>query len=163
MPVSSSVKAPSSVEASKNKKVLFNLNEMRSKGFEYGVEEGVNITYDTTLTASGSKVKDDIMKILEHERPLSPHKYLIKILHITASPETIQQRIRSRHQTMIYGLNSYIRALNPSIKIIERFIEENQKGFDTLKTYFKSPSYKSSNNSTAYTSSDFEFIEIDNN
>ena len=141
---------------------LFNLNEMRSKGFEYGVKEGVNIVYDMTLTASGSKVKDDIMKILEHYRPLSSQKYLIKILLIKASPETIQQRIRSRHQTMIYGLNSYIRAINPNLKTIEKFIEENQKGFNTLKTYFTSPTYKSSNNSTAYTSDDFEFIEIEN-
>jgi hypothetical protein len=150
-------------EVSKNKQdILFNLNEMRSKGFEYGVKEGVNIVYDMTLTASGSKVKDDIIKTLEQYRPLSSQKYLIKILLIKASPETIQQRIRSRHQTMIYGLNSYIRAINPNLKTIEKFIEENQKGFNTLKTYFTSPDYKSSNNSTAYTSKDFEFIEIDN-
>jgi hypothetical protein len=150
-------------EPSKNKQdILFNLNEMRSKGFEYGVKEGVNIVYDMTLTASGSKVKDDIIKTLEQYRPLSSQKYLIKILLIKASPETIQQRIRSRHQTMIYGLNSYIRAINPNLKTIEKFIEENQKGFNTLKTYFTSPDYKSSNNSTAYTSKDFEFIEIDN-
>lgn len=153
----------SKAKASKNEPALFNLNEMRSKGFEYGVQESVNIAYDMTLTASGSKVKDDIMKVLEHYRPFSPHKYLIKILLISASPETIQQRIRSRHQIMLYGLNSYIRALNPAIKTIEKFIEENKKGFDTLKKYFKTDSYKSSNNAAAYTSDDFEFIEIDNN
>ncbi len=41
--------------------------------------------------------------------------------------------------------------------------KKNKKGFDTLKKYFKTDSYKSSNNATAYTSDDFEFIEIDNN
>jgi hypothetical protein len=155
-------KKVSKAKVSKNEPALFNLNEMRSKGFEYGVQEGLNIAYDMTLTASGSKVKDDIMQILEHHRQ-SSHKYLIKVLLISASPETIQQRIRLRHQTMIYGLNSYIRALNPAIKTIEKFIEDNKKGFDALQTYFKSPAYKSSNNSTAYTAEDFEFIEIDNN
>jgi len=155
-------KKVSKAKASKNEPALFNLNEMRSKGFEYGVQEGLNISYDMTLTATGSKVKDDIMKILEHHRH-SSHKYRIKILLISASPETIQQRIRSRHQTMIYGLNSYIRALNPAIKTIEKFIEDNQKGFETLEAYFKTDAYQSGNNSTAYTSEDFEFISIDNN
>ena len=156
-------KKVSKAKVSKNEPSLFNLNEMRSKGFEYGVQEGLNIAYDMTFTASGSKVKDDIMKILEHHRHSSPHKYRIKILLISASPETIQQRIRSRHQSMIYGLNSYIRALNPAIKTIEKFIEDNQKGFEALETYFKTDSYKSSNNAAAYTSEDFEFIPIDNN
>ena len=71
------------LKALKNKKTaqsvprsgLKSLNELRRGGLLYGVMNGLNIIYDTTLTSTTNIIKRDIMPVLEI------NKEVIKYLH----------------------------------------------------------------------------------
>jgi hypothetical protein len=136
---------------------LKSLNELREDGLKYAVMNGLNIIYDTTLTKTKDKIKENIMPILELNRNI---KYNIIVILITASIQNIQKRIEGRHNKMLTENNSYIRAISP--QLIEMFIKDNKEGFDKASTYFKSNKYKINKSNTFYTKSDFTFIEIEN-
>lgn len=45
--------------------ILKNLNELRADRLKYAVMNGLNIIYDTTLTKTKDKLKEDIIPFLE--------------------------------------------------------------------------------------------------
>jgi hypothetical protein len=136
---------------------LKHLNDMRKEGLIYGVMNGLNIIYDTTLTKSKDKIKLDIMPILEMNKNT---KYNIIVILVTAKVKNIQNRIKGRHNKMLLENDPYIRAINPNLT--EMFVKDNKDGFDNAKNYFKSKKYEMENPSTVYSTNDFKFIEIDN-
>lgn len=142
---------------SKNTAGPFCLNDMLKNGLEYGIENGLNVIYDTTLNQKKNKIKDDIMPVLERHKD---HKYLIKVILVTAEEDVIKERIRGRHKEMLSENVPYIRAINP--KLTKGFIEDNKIGFDKAEAYFKTSNYKNTTSNTPYSSADFEFIEVEN-
>ena len=133
------------------------LNDMLKVGLEYGIENGLNVIYDTTLNQKKNKIKDDIMPILERHKD---HKYAVKVILVTPEEDVIKERIRCRHKEMLSENVPYIRAINP--KLTKGFIEDNKIGFDKAETYFKTANYKNTIANTPYSSADFEFIEVEN-
>lgn len=127
---------------------LKSLMELREEGFKHGVMNHVNIIYDTTLSISKDKIRTDIMPIIE----MSPVKYKIIVILVTADEDIIKNRIEKRQRNMIS--KQYIRSVNP--KAITKLISQNEEAFEKSKKYFKS------NNMGIYTPDDFEFIKIDN-
>jgi GTPase SAR1 family protein len=136
---------------------LKHLNDMRKEGLIYGVMNGLNIIYDTTLTKSKDKIKLDIMPILEMNKNV---KYKITVILVTANVKNIQNRIKGRHNKMLSENDPYIRAINPNLT--EMFIKDNKEGFDNAKKYFKSEAYQTEIPLTNYKQNDFKFIEIEN-
>ena len=136
---------------------LKHLNDLRKDGLIYGVMNGLNIIYDTTLTKTKDKIKLDIMPILEMNKDI---KYKIVVILVTAKEANIQNRIKGRHTKMLAENDPYIRAINP--RLTKMFIEDNKKGFDVAREYFKSNSYSSTVFSSFYTKDDFNFIEVEN-
>ncbi len=136
---------------------LKSLRDMRLEGLLYGVMNGLNIIYDTTLRASKNIIKDDIMPILEMNKEV---KYKITIILVTAKIENIENRIKGRHNKMLSEVDPYIRAINPNLTSV--FVKDNKDGFDIAKKYFKSNTYESDVSSTIYTKNDFNFIEVEN-
>jgi hypothetical protein len=136
---------------------LKHLNDLRKEGLIYGVMNGLNIIYDTTLTKSKDKIKLDIMPILEMNKQI---KYKITVILVKAEVKNIQNRIKGRHNKMLAENDPYIRAINP--KLTEMFVKDNKEGFDIAKKYFKSNVYYSDHPSTFYEPSDFKFIEVEN-
>ncbi len=134
-----------------NDNTLDSLRDMRLKGLEYGVNNGFNILYDTTLRESKNIIKDDIMTIVEKNKDI---KYKIIVILVTASASNVKQRIRDRHTAMLLEEDPYIRAVSPLAT--EVLIKDNKKGFDIAKSYFKTY------NSKYYSKNDFTFIEIEN-
>jgi Cdc6-like AAA superfamily ATPase len=136
---------------------LKHLNDLRKEGLIYGVMNGLNIIYDTTLTKSKDKIKQDIMPILEMNKEV---KYKITVILVTADVKNIQNRIKGRHNKMLAENDPYIRAINP--RLTEMFVKDNKDGFDIAKDYFKSNAYESEKPSTPYKPNDFKFIEVEN-
>jgi hypothetical protein len=136
---------------------LKHLNDMRKEGLIYGVMNGLNIIYDTTLTGSKDKIKLDIMPILEMNKEI---KYKIIVILVTAEVKNIQNRIKARHNKMLEESDSYIRAINPNLTGM--FVKDNKEGFDNAKKYFKSKSYELEKPDTNYEANDFKFIEVEN-
>ena len=134
---------------------LKHLNDMRKEGLIYGVMNGFNIIYDTTLTKTKDKIKNDIMPILEMNKEV---KYNIIVILVTADVKNIQNRIRGRHNKMLAEEDPYIRAINPNLTSM--FVKDNKEGFKIAKDYFKSNTYKSQVSSTLYTPDNFKFIEV---
>lgn len=134
-----------------------NLNDLRRDGLIYGVKNGLNIIYDTTLRVSKNIIKDDIMPILEMNKNV---KYKLIIILVTAPAEIIKTRIKGRHIQMLAENDSYIRAINS--RLTNMFIQDNKKGFDIAKAYFKSNLYFKDASFTFYTEDDFKFIEVEN-
>lgn len=153
------------LKALKNKKTaqsvprsgLKSLNELRRGGLIYGVMNGLNIIYDTTLTSTTNIIKRDIMPVLEINKEV---KYKITVILVTANIENIQNRIKGRHNKMLLEADPYIRAINPNLTFI--FVKDNKEGFDIAEEYFKSNTYESEIPSTIYTKNDFNFIEVEN-
>jgi predicted kinase len=142
-------------------KKLICLNDMLKKGLEYGIQNGLNIIYDTTLKQNKdnkNKIQLDIMPMLERAKE---HKYTIKIILVTATEKEIQGRIKGRHSEMLKEKIPFIRAINPTLTKI--YIIDNKVGFNETKKYFKNFSnYTKKNPETRYSSEDFEFIEVEN-
>jgi dephospho-CoA kinase len=134
-----------------NTNTLDSLRDMRLKGLEYGVNNGFNILYDTTLRELKNIIKDDIMTIVEKNKDI---KYKIVVILVTAPASNVRQRIKGRHTAMLLEEYPYIRAVSPLA--IEVLIKDNKKGFDIAKSYFKTY------NSKQYSKNDFTFIEIEN-
>ena len=133
------------------------LNDMRKEGLIYGVMNGLNIIYDTTLTKNKDKIKLDIMPILEMNKEV---KYKITVILVTAEVKNIKNRIKGRHNKMLAEADPYIRAINPNLT--EMFVKDNKEGFKLAKDYFESNTYKSEIPSTVYNSDDFKFIQVEN-
>jgi GTPase SAR1 family protein len=136
---------------------LKHLNDLRREGLIYGVMNGLNIIYDTTLQKTKDIIKLNIMPVLEMNREV---KYKITVILVTAEVKNIQNRIRGRHNKMLAENSPYIRAINP--KLTEMFVKENKYGFDNSLKYFKSNDYQKENPLTFYKSTDFDFIEVEN-
>jgi len=137
---------------------LKSLNKLREEGLIYGIQNGLNILYDTTLVKTRDKVKNDIMPILETYR--NEVKYKIVFILVTADVDDIKKRLKTRHEQMIAEEEPYIRAVNP--KLIKKFAEENKEAFDKARTYYETGSYEKELANTIYTSDDFLFKEIYN-
>jgi GTPase SAR1 family protein len=136
---------------------LKHLNDLRREGLIYGVMNGLNIIYDTTLQKTKDIIKLNIMPVLEMNREV---KYKITVILVTAEVKNIQNRIRGRHNKMLAENNPYIRAINP--KLTEMFVKENKYGFDNSLKYFKSNDYQKENPLTYYKPIDFDFMEVEN-
>lgn len=135
---------------------LKNINELRKEGLIYGVMNGLNIIYDTTLRPNKNIIKDDIISVLEMNKEV---KYKIIVILVTSNVSNIKNRIKERHNKMLSENDPYIRAINPNLT--ELFVNQNKEGFNIAKKYFTSEIYKSEKMSR-YTKDDFKFIEIDN-
>jgi adenylate kinase len=133
------------------------LNKLREEGFKYAVDNGLNIIYDTTLTAKKDKIEKDLMPFLEENKPI---QYKIIVILVTAPVKNIQNRIKGRHAAMLSEEEPYIRAIDPTKT--EYFVEDNKKGFDIAKEYFEANKYKEAYPDSPYTLDDFEFIEVEN-
>ncbi len=136
---------------------LKHLNDLRRDGFIYGVMNGLNIIYDTTLQKAKDIIKLNIMPVLEMNREV---KYKITVILVTAEVKNIQNRIRGRHNKMLAEADPYIRAINPELTAM--FVDQNKAGFDNALKYFKSDAYKSEVPSTIYNPADFNFMEVEN-
>lgn len=104
----------------------------------YAIMQSYNILYDTTLNGTTDKV-DPIMTIIHEKnkelRAAGKQPYSVRMIHVTASAERIQERLRQRHHKMI--TKGYLRAIYPgSTKLLQKFIDNNHKGFEaTQKKY----------------------------
>jgi dephospho-CoA kinase len=136
---------------------LMCLNRLRREGLVYAVANGLNILYDTTLTGSSDKIKNDIMPVLELNKDV---KYKIIVILVKAPGEIIKKRLDKRHREMLAEENPYIRAVSPHL--IKMFVEDNRKGFDIAKHYFSRGSYEAEVEDTLYSAKDFSFKEIYN-
>jgi dephospho-CoA kinase len=136
---------------------LMCLNRLRREGLVYAVANGLNILYDTTLTGSNDKIKNDIMPVLELNKDV---KYKIVVILVKAPGEIIKKRLDKRHREMLEEENPYIRAVSPHL--IKMFVEDNRKGFDNAKHYFTRGSYEAAVDDTLYSAQDFTFKEIYN-
>jgi len=136
---------------------LKSLNDMRKEGLIYGVANGLNILYDTTLTRSKDKVKMDIMPILETNREV---KYKVVVILVKAEEAVVKNRLAKRHAAMLEEEDPYIRAVSP--RLVRGFIEDNKIGFDKAREYFESAAYERNTAGSFYTKNDFTFVEINN-
>jgi hypothetical protein len=121
-----------------------------------GLKKSYNMIYDTTFGPDKNKM-DHIMDLLANV----PVKYTIIVIHITATEEEIQRRIRQRHLKMID--EGYLRAIK--LSLISHFIKDNANGYDVVKTAYQDPKYVktfSTKNGEHYTVNDFTFINIIN-
>ena len=66
---------------------LKSLNDLRKEGLIYGVMNGLNILYDTTLAKTRDKIKADLMPILEMNKDI---KYKIVVILVSASEDAIK-------------------------------------------------------------------------
>lgn len=151
------LKKRKAVAAKESATGLKHLNDLRKDGLIYGVMNGLNIIYDTTLTKTKDKIKLDIMPILEMNKEV---KYDITVILVTAEVKNIQNRIKGRHNKMLAENDPYIRAINPNLT--NMFIKDNKAGFDNAKIYFKSNDYQKGNPLTIYKPDNFKFIEVEN-
>jgi dephospho-CoA kinase len=136
---------------------LKSLNDLRKDALIYGVINGMNILYDTTLLKTRDKVKADIMPVLEMNKNV---KYKIVVILVSASEDAIKGRLAKRHKEMLEEADPYIRAVPP--KMVARFIEDNKVGFDKAREYFEAATYERNTPESFYNKNDFTFIEIDN-
>ena len=97
-----------------------------------GINRSYNILYDTTFAADSKGNINKFDKVLEWIIQ-SKILYQIIILHITASPETIQRRLKGRHTQMAH--EGFLRAIHP--KLIPKFVEENKKCYNILKDAYE--------------------------
>jgi hypothetical protein len=171
------------------RQIMYNLEEIREIGFEFGVANGLNILFDCTLSHTGKRM-NSIMTILQKYAELGQKyanlggpqykKYQIKVLLIKARNDIknakerekdddlaaaiiIRDRIIGRHVKMVR--NGYLRSLTTSINAIKGMIKQNRAGYHTAKeTYF----YKNGDRNQPqvvnppYRSEDFDFEEIVN-
>ena len=132
------------------------INNVFQEVLQEGLEKSYNMIYDTTFGPNKNKM-DHIMGLLANV----PVKYTIIVIHITATEEEIQRRIRQRQSKMID--EGYLRAIKFSR--IPHYIKENADGYDAVKTAYQDPKYVtgfSTKNGEHYTVSDFKFINIIN-
>ena len=132
------------------------INNVFQQVLQEGLERSYNMIYDTTFGPNKNKM-DHIMGLLANV----PVKYTIILIHITASEEEIQRRIRQRHLKMID--EGDLRAIKFSR--IPHYIKENADGYDAVKTAYQDPKYVIgflTKNGEHYTVSDFKFINIIN-
>jgi adenylate kinase family enzyme len=122
------------LEKDSEKKPPTDIARITMDAVEHGIQQGFNIMYDTTFSlTSGAKGQaktvnryDAIKDLIEKSR----RNYRIYVLLITASDEEIKQRIYGRHQAMLH--EGFLRAINPTLYMINRFIEQNKEAFDVL-------------------------------
>ena len=93
-----------------------------------GIKRSYNILYDTTF--DGLKKFEKVLQYIEDNQNT---KYDIVVLHITATPATIYNRIQHRHQEMIK--QGFLRAIN--LKMISKFVVQNQKSYDLAKEKYE--------------------------
>ena len=106
---------------SKSKDICNNLTGCLKAGLQYGIDNGLNIIYDTTIT--GKKIRlDELMQSL--------HNYTVKAVLIEASHEQIREQMQTRHKNMI-SKDKFLRAVPPAL--IQRFIDDNREGFEEIK------------------------------
>jgi len=139
----------------KKKFTLKNLIELRRDGFIYGVKNGLNILYDTTLARNKDKIITEIMPVIE----MSPIKYKIKVILVVAPEDIIKNRLKTRKNKMLSEKEPYIRSINP--KAVQKLILDNIIGYENSKKYFTSGRYEKDFD-TQYKADDFEFEIIDN-
>lgn len=126
------------------KSTLKSLVELRKDGLEYGIFNGFNILYDTTMNSKTNIIERDILPLLQK---YPQYNYKIKVILVTAPVENIKNRIRGRHAKMLSENDPYIRAIN--VGLTPAFVEENKEGFEMTKAQYKN-------------NPNFEFIEVDN-
>jgi len=97
-----------------------------------GIKRSYHILYDTTFATDSKGNINKFDKVLEWIIQ-SKILYQIIILHITASPETIQRRLKGRHTQMAH--EGFLRAIHP--KLIPKFVEENKKCYNILKDAYE--------------------------
>ena len=132
------------------------INNVFQEVLQEGLEKSYNMIYDTTFGPNKNKM-DHIMGLLANV----PVKYTIILIHITATEEEIQRRIRQRHLKMID--EGYLRAIK--LSLVSHFIKDNANGYDAVKAAYQDPKYVtgfSTKNGEHYTVSDFKFINIIN-
>jgi hypothetical protein len=151
--------AAGAVEESVAAPAIKNLLALRLEALDYGVKNGLNILYDTTLRPKTNIIDRDIMPVLEKYKDTV--KYKIIVVLVTAPQKNIEERIRRRHQGMLEEENPYIRAINPMLT--KMFIEQNKEGFEEAKEYFKdTDKYEKKHPDTIYTKNSFIFVEKSN-
>jgi dephospho-CoA kinase len=97
------------------------LLELTKEGLDYGVKQGYNIIYDTTLSKTGDKITEMINLITK----ISPKSYDFVILYVKANPEQIKKQLTKRHTNMIKSTGP-VRIVNPSQ--VNAFVEAHNTG-----------------------------------
>ena len=154
-----SVKQTKRTKPKKRSIPLKNVVNLLIRGLEYGIQHNYNIVYDTTLNGSIDKFKNLVLPLLEAHAKETQRKYKIIVLLVKADHDTIYERLMRRHQQMI-SENGYIRAINP--RLIQKFIDENQKGYDLSKKYIMEDQIYDKYRDKLYKHTDFDFIPIPN-
>jgi hypothetical protein len=103
------------------------LIDRRLEALEEGIKNGVNIIYDVTFQGRTNVVARDLMPILNKYAEMGHPKYEIHVMLISSTPQRIRRQLQMRHEEMLSGPDSFIRAIPP--RMIERYIEENQVGY----------------------------------
>jgi len=132
------------------------INNVFQQVLQEGMQKSYHMIYDTTFGPNTNKM-DLIMGLLANV----PVKYKIIVIHITATEEEIQRRIRQRHLKMID--EGYLRAIK--LSLVSHFIKDNANGYDAVKTAYQDPKYVDTfltKNGEHYTVNDFTFINIIN-
>lgn len=128
------------------------LIELRKQGLEDGMEQGLDIIYDTTFSSTKNIMKEDILPLLEKQKVT----YQVRVIHVTASEEQIRQQLEERHENMVK--EGYIRAIGP--QRIKKFIRENQEGSEIAERYCME--YHTMHPLTRYTPDRFTFETYEN-
>ena len=132
------------------------INNVFQQVLQEGMQKSYHMIYDTTFGPNTNKM-DLIMRLLANV----PVKYKIIVIHITATEEEIQRRIRQRHLKMID--EGFLRAIK--LSLVSHFIKDNANGYDAVKTAYQDPTYIDrflTKNGEHYTVNDFTFIHIIN-
>ena len=135
---------------------LVSLADMVWSGLEYGIEHGYNIVYDTTFDGNFTKLKDHIMPMLE--KHIDQVKYRIVVIHVTAPPEVIADRLRMRYRHMA-NHHEWIRAVDP--RRADIFRKKNQEGYEKAEAYFTKDKLYDYLRGRKYTHHDFTFVKYD--
>lgn len=99
------------------------LLDLTNEGLIYGIQNGFNIIYDTTLSKKGDKIKN----MMELIQAVSSKPYHFIILYVTAEEEQIKKQLKQRHENMNRS-NKAIRVVPPSK--VKHFIEEHNEGME---------------------------------
>jgi len=119
-------------------------------GLRHAIKNRYNIIYDTTFDGTYKRLSDRIIPLIkEYEKDQDIKQYKVIVILVEAPVETVLnnngkpkkispeeviiKRLQKRHSNMVK--KEYIRAINPSK--IKDFIEENKKGFDRAKEFYK--------------------------
>jgi hypothetical protein len=114
----------------------YSLLEKLNEGLKYGIDNGLNIIYDTTIVQNNNNTNKIIDKVIPMLNEAEKNKiyYNVKVILIFATEEDIRKRIHGRQNEMLKENEPYIRAINPYMTT--DYIYDNINAFIKTAEYF---------------------------